>query len=122
MHKLWNTLRVINLNTATGKVREQAAGYCSSPGYNLDSLRAMSRSYWEPLGFHAFLDTSKLLFTVTSAAALSLLEAISIILVPTTYNLIPRVARLHLKEQRGLQWGGWIKNLKINPFCMWKNE
>lgn len=122
MHKLQNTLCVINLNTAIGKVRKQAAEYCSSPGYSLDSLKALSRSYWEPLGFHAFLDTSKLLFTVTSAAALSLLEAISIILVPATYNLISRVVCLHLKEQRGLQWSGWIKNLKINPFCMWKNE
>ena len=79
MHKLWNILSVINLSIAIGKARNQAAEYCSSPGYNLDSLSTISRSYWEPLGwmtnlfFHflAFLDISKLFLMVEPVALLS---------------------------------------------------
>lgn len=123
MHKLWNILSITNMNIGPGKVRKQAAEYRSSPGYNLGSLSIISRSYWEPWGwmtnlffnFHAFLDASKLLLMVAPVAVLRLLEGISTILVPTTYNLIPRVACPHSKEQRGLQ-GCMDKESKNKPF------
>lgn len=109
VHKLWNILCAIYLNTAKWKVRKQAAEYSSLARYNLGSLSTTCRSYREPLGwmtnlshFHAFLDTSKLLLMVAPVADLSLPEANSVILVSTTDNLIVRVACMHLKEQRGL--------------------
>jgi len=86
MQKLGNILSDFNLNIATGKVRQQAAEYRSWPGYNVDSLNTVSRSYWELLcwmtnlffQFHAFLDLSELLLTVVAPVAiLSLLEDIS---------------------------------------------
>lgn len=105
MHKLWNTLCATDLNTAIGRVRKQAAEYCSLARYNLGSLSTICRSYYEPLGgmtnlshFHTFLDTFKLLLMVAPVADLSLLEAISVILVAITYNLILIVACMHLKE------------------------
>lgn len=48
--------------------------------------------------FHTFLDTFKLLLMVAPVADLSVLEAISVILVAITYNLILIVACMHLKE------------------------
>lgn len=105
VHKLWNMFCVINLNTAIWKVRKQAAECCSLTRYNLGSLSTVCRIYWEPLGwmtnlshFHAFLDTFKLLLMLAPVADLSLLEAISVILVPTTYNLILRVVCTHLRR------------------------